>query len=562
MYYLFLITLFFANSSLPNEFISNDNRFRVTFCNVGQGNCTLFKFPEGPPLIVDAGSAALPKCKTDPKEYISKELVEHISQWIDYKESLMKNEPYPDLNIIISHGDNDHYSWIVHIIKVTLHKLYNINKEKSKNIQIKIKCLLGGNIGDYPKSLISQIKQWHNYPVPMFVEEYWGEPHIYCGEGVQCHILSMLTGDFDKNSKSIVLKISYDERSVLLTGDATGITTKNIWGIYDSSKLKTTIIEHINSATNDLEKLQYEYKYLHMHGLFLYNNPKYMKQFISQNLFSKFNNNIENLKLKIEDIRNKILELESTIKRFNATILQASHHGADTEKSNSEEWFQIVSPKFLVFSSGIRMDYLHPKLEVLKRASSLNSIHSTKNWHSCHVYSEEDPMDVVSDNLYNDNLQPYIIFKNGYQVILMKLGIYNTIDQGNITFTWRKGEDIIVQTENHNITPKSQLLHNTMQRMRDNDNIGNIKVINIRNFELDEKSLQDIIKLLPHFKGVRGINISHNNLGPICLKYLPEIINSLPKVYYCDIKNNGLIDADLVTLENHWQNRGLVRNNH
>lgn len=564
MYYLFLILfLLLSHHSISNDAGSNDSKLRVTFCNVGQGNCTLFKFPYGPPLIVDAGSSALPRSKQSPKEYISNELVDYIKIWLEYKQKYLLHVDYPDLNIIISHGDSDHYGWIAPIVTKSIEML-KINS-------LKIRCLLGGKSSDYPDNVVSKIKQWHKYNIPIFTEEYSVEPDIYCGEEVKCEILSMLTKGNDKNSKSIVLKISYDERSVLLTGDATEFTIKNIRGIYDPAQLKLYIQENNYKACKlgeKLENLIHEYDSLNhvMYGLFLYNNQKCVEQFVNQELLKNVNNSICELKKEIEEIKHKIYQLENMIKKFHATILQASHHGADTDGSNSEKWLEIVSPKFLVFSAGIRADYLHPRLEILKRVSKISSVHTTQNWHSCHVYSEEDPMDIVTENLYNDKLQPYIIFKNGYQIILMKLGAYNTIDQGNITFVWQKGQDVMIETENHNIASKSQLFTNTVKRIIDpiqghNDKAGGIKIINLRNFNLTEEAMQYIITLIPHLNGIRGISIANNNLGPIGLKYLPEIINKLPRMYYFNIEDNALVEDDLLSLESHWKNRGLVRKN-
>lgn len=67
---------------------------------------------------------------------------------------------------------------------------------------------------------------------------------------------------------------------------------------------------------------------------------------------------------KIEDY---LLTLGTTT--LKSTILKAGHHGSRT--SSSEEYVSVVSPEWVVISSGIRNDYDHPHKETLETIQKL-----------------------------------------------------------------------------------------------------------------------------------------------------------------------------------------------
>lgn len=91
----------------------------IHFFDVGQGNCTFVRFKEGPPLLVDAGSSWYPGETANQKARFRRERQEEIVSLI--KEALPDPQAsrFPfSLNVVISHGDVDHYSWISEIFQL------------------------------------------------------------------------------------------------------------------------------------------------------------------------------------------------------------------------------------------------------------------------------------------------------------------------------------------------------------------------------------------------------------------------------------------------------------
>lgn len=195
-------------SFFQNHLYATDE-LEVTFFNVGQGNCTLIGCPNGPPLLVDAGTMKLPEnenSRTYKKNTIN-EISEKIKNYFGRKKIL---------NVIISHGDKDHYNWVIEIV--------NAVKKQENSIQVNI--LAGGYEKDYTKP--EHIKKLNSLQYT-FVSEYKNNitefPMNFGNAKVTC--LSTIL-DKDSNVSSIVLKLSYGNIGVILTGDATETTTDSI----------------------------------------------------------------------------------------------------------------------------------------------------------------------------------------------------------------------------------------------------------------------------------------------------------------------------------------------
>ncbi len=90
-----------TTSSVPS---TTQERAKVIFFNVGQGNCTLIVEPSRPGILIDAGSKKYPE---NGKQAVINEIVATINQLVLNKE----------LQIIISHPDEDHASIVAGIIQ-------------------------------------------------------------------------------------------------------------------------------------------------------------------------------------------------------------------------------------------------------------------------------------------------------------------------------------------------------------------------------------------------------------------------------------------------------------
>lgn len=54
-------------------------------------------------------------------------------------------------------------------------------------------------------------------------------------------------------------------------------------------------------------------------------------------------------------------------KDLQTTVLTSSHHGADTNESNSEDWIDATSPAIAVYSAGKHLRYRHPRCTTVER---------------------------------------------------------------------------------------------------------------------------------------------------------------------------------------------------
>jgi len=216
---------------------------KVIFFDVGQGNCTFVHIPAKgkPPLLVDAGSSSL----RDEGDNFKEGQIKLIQQQIG---SLIPRNGY--INIIISHGDLDHYSWIQNI--------FPKNREKRKSIfwkEVKLKVLCGGRKEDYPDSFqhgfladdeiqyVDSLGGRDSDSAEVKANQYFGWDN-----SPNFKILTALTTS-DKNKNSIIVKCSWKKKSVLITGDATGDTVSGI-SSFDAQSTILQLSHH--GATSDM----------------------------------------------------------------------------------------------------------------------------------------------------------------------------------------------------------------------------------------------------------------------------------------------------------------------
>lgn len=226
--YRLIISFFAAFFSINTVFCTD--QVEITFFDVGQGNSTLVCFPHKPPLLIDAGSNGL----RDEHNFKANKIREICGKIKRNLPKLELDSTDSDLAVVASHGDTDHYLWIQEITKTNFGR------------KIDIRFLLGGEEKDYKnqefKKYINIYKQSHNnqiyakdYNVP--ISNFF---NVFDG---QVEVLSAITKggnkEEDKNVKSVVLKVKCGNHSAIITGDATGETTKEIIKKHP----KTTILQ-------------------------------------------------------------------------------------------------------------------------------------------------------------------------------------------------------------------------------------------------------------------------------------------------------------------------------
>ena len=111
------------------------------------------------------------------------------------------------------------------------------------------------------------------------------------------------------------------------------------------------------------------------------------------------------------------------------TILQASHHGADSHGSNSADWFSVTSPQFVVISTGTNDSYDHPRQKMIKNALESKGLRRDFKNHFLQYYSDWPFIDTLNGFINYTIGQA----SSGYLYGLTELGVFSTVSQGNIT---------------------------------------------------------------------------------------------------------------------------------
>ncbi len=226
-YKLFIFLLIVFHSS----FLQATNDFKAYFVDVGQGSCTVIRAKSSPLLLFDSGTCSLRK-----EPGYKQTQIRYVSEIINKHRPIYVNPADFDkihINVIISHPDRDHLSWIQEILE-------------SAVAPLKIRFLLGGEESKYQSTypdLLAFIKKQHGTPDEIFAVKYPTIQSINLdfGPATTCRILAALTKDtitklygkeLDEdecaNAQSIVLRIEHGNFSIILAGDADRLTTTDI----------------------------------------------------------------------------------------------------------------------------------------------------------------------------------------------------------------------------------------------------------------------------------------------------------------------------------------------
>ena len=223
---IFIILLIISNKNLKRN-------LKIYFVDVGQGDCTVIVTPSGKNILIDAGEG-----NTDKYDYGEKVVLPYL---LDRK---IKKIDY----MIISHCDSDHIGGCFAILenlkvqKVFLGVQPKISKQledlikisKKKNIEIVM--LEKGNKIKIEKEIIIDVLSPNK---------------------------QKLITENNLNNNSLLIKLKYNDFSMLFTGDIEEIAEKQILDEYKNSDiLKTTILKvaHHGSKTSSIQEFINEVK--------------------------------------------------------------------------------------------------------------------------------------------------------------------------------------------------------------------------------------------------------------------------------------------------------------
>ncbi|MGE5683024.1 MAG: DNA internalization-related competence protein ComEC/Rec2, partial [Bacillota bacterium] len=182
-----LISAAYSISRLDDNTLLPEGRLSITGIDVGQGDATLLKLPDGKIALIDAGAANL---KFDSGEKVIIPLLNRLGiNNIDYA--------------IITHIDNDHYAGFISMISNGKIKLVYKPAIDSMNIKdLKIEKFL----------------REMNVPVKYFTREiiklYNSRIYLFNDS------LRSNSKNLSQNDRSGIIKVVYGKTSILFTGDA------------------------------------------------------------------------------------------------------------------------------------------------------------------------------------------------------------------------------------------------------------------------------------------------------------------------------------------------------
>ena len=397
---LLTISIAPASNSVKDE-------IEVAFFNVGQGNCTVIKSPDKEHiLIVDAGSTKDPEDFFNVKKMIfsvdKSNMVTSISKWIG-------NDSY-QAHFIISHFDEDHYNIISNIINNFKDDKETSNSSKLKKSSRKLPQKFRPSLNAFfeSKNIKGKFDNIQFYVSQEISKHFNGkkrkEPEGSKESRKTAKIapnLSFLKKGSINNIESIISReeqITIGGMNIDFLNNPNGIENKH------SAIVKVSYAGRSVLLTGDAEK-------------------------------STIGNIIDKKKIK------------------NIDILQAPHHGADTEGSNDQAFIELTNPKSVVFSAHRYSQYDHPKHDVVKRycthlskdASLLKFPHFMYDNNFVKEFNDRSEyiFDKKNRSLFNPTVSYKSKIKSGYYSIYQtKFPIFMTGSHGTIIFKWNKAGNI------------------------------------------------------------------------------------------------------------------------
>lgn len=187
--------LLIGNVTVWSAFVQRDAATEVVFLDVGQGDATLCRFPNGATLLVDGGPRM---------------------PWYDAGERtivpFLRAQEVRTLDaVIVTHPDNDHSGGLISVLR-----------------EFDVGMFLTNGADDTSATWRSLIDVAHSRSVPIVALTY-GDSLGGIGSNVSAIVLApptdtLRTQFWSENDKSVVIRLATRGRSLLLTGDAGAVT--------------------------------------------------------------------------------------------------------------------------------------------------------------------------------------------------------------------------------------------------------------------------------------------------------------------------------------------------
>lgn len=215
---------------------------KVDFLNVGKGNCVVVKFPSGNLSVIDIDNSRV-------------EINNPLQDPIGYLETNYPNESI--FRFVLTHPDMDHLSGLNELNQKR--EIVNFWDTENNKTAEQTKMHLGGyNAADW--QCYQQLREKSENPKVVVIHQestpsiYWKEDLIQVLAPSKAMVsLANNTGEF--NHCSYVLMIEYDGIKILLGGDATKESWRDILAFHGGTALKTDVfLAPHHGSPNNIEK--------------------------------------------------------------------------------------------------------------------------------------------------------------------------------------------------------------------------------------------------------------------------------------------------------------------
>lgn len=290
---------------------------KVTFLDVGQGDCIFLQTENGDSYLTDGGSSS-----------VSKVGKYRMIPFLKYQGASQIKA------VFVSHADSDHYNGIAELLEQA--ELEGIRVENLVLTDIADECRSEGY-----EELVELAGQ-NGITVQLLHE---GQ-QLQDGELLfQCLHPSKGYRAEDLNETSMVLLVTYREFSMLLTGDVQGAGEEHLTQeLQDWKEPGVTQMQDVIRISGEEESMEEE--------------------------------SIEEESIEDERIEGQIEEKRPQNKmganhtETELTILKVAHHGS--KNSTSEEFLKAANPKLAIISCGEGNRYGHPHEETLERLEKVD----------------------------------------------------------------------------------------------------------------------------------------------------------------------------------------------
>lgn len=198
-----------------------DGRLRVDFLDVGQGDSALVTMPDGTTLLVDAGGNTIDSTRRIGETVVSEYLWWRGLSEIDY--------------VLATHADADHIDGLNDILQ---------------NFSVRAAFIAREPADDPEFAKFSQTLAWTN----THSETIEAGDVIRFGEVEVSVLWPPAGGEASTNNDSIVLRLQYGERSILLTGDIEQAAERSLLASQQQLHADVIKVPHHGSKTSSTEE--------------------------------------------------------------------------------------------------------------------------------------------------------------------------------------------------------------------------------------------------------------------------------------------------------------------